>query len=170
MKIEKIEVGYLNTNCYIVSIDNQVLVIDPGDEYKKIEKLINNREVVGVIVTHYHHDHIGALKNFEASLIFDKHNLQEGINQIGPFTFEVIYTPGHREDAITIYFKEAKVMFVGDFIFKGTIGRTDLETGSMVDMEKSITKIKRYDDDIILYPGHGEFTTLGNEKRLNPYF
>ena len=170
MKIEKIEVGYLNTNCYIVSIDNQVLVIDPGDEYKKIEKLINNREVVGVIVTHYHHDHIGALKSFKSNLIFDKHNLQEEINKIGPFTFEVIYTPGHREDAITIYFKENKVMFVGDFIFKGTIGRTDLETGSMVDMEKSITKIKKYDDDIILYPGHGETTTLGNEKRLNPYF
>ena len=61
-------------------------------------------------------------------------------------------------------------MFVGDFIFKDTVGRCDLPTGSSSEMDKSIEKIKAYDDDITLYPGHGDETTLGREKQYNLYF
>ena len=51
-------------------------------------------------------------------IVYDNNNLSEGINQIGKFKFEVIYTPGHKDDLITIYFKQFKAMFCGDFIFK----------------------------------------------------
>ena len=61
-------------------------------------------------------------------------------------------------------------MFVGDFIFKGSIGRCDLPTGSMEEMKKSLERIKEYKDDILIYNGHGEDTTLGAEKANNPYF
>ena len=71
---------------------------------------------------------------------------------------------------MSFYFKEENIMFVGDFIFKETIGRTDLETGNMEEMLKSIEMIKEYDDSIILYPGHGPLTTLGYEKLNNIYF
>ena len=60
-------------------------------------------------------------------------------------------------------------MFIGDFIFKDSIGRTDLPGGNMVEMKQSIDKIKDYDEDIILYPGHNEETTLGDEIEKNPY-
>ena len=60
-------------------------------------------------------------------------------------------------------------MFIGDFIFKDSIGRTDLPGGNMIEMEQSIEKIKNYNDDVILYPGHNEETTLGEEKQKNPY-
>ena len=60
-------------------------------------------------------------------------------------------------------------MFIGDFIFKDSIGRTDLPGGNMIEMEQSIEKIKNYNDDVILYPGHYEETTLGEEKQKNPY-
>lgn len=163
MKIDRVVVGDLETNCYILSIDNECLVIDPGDEYDKIKEVIGNKKVLGVIVTHYHFDHIGALNYFDSNLILDKNNLEEKEYNIGNFTFEVIYTPGHMEDCITIYFRKEKVMFTGDFIFKSAIGRTDLKGGNMMDMLNSLDNMKQYDKEIIIYPGHGESTFLGNE-------
>jgi len=163
MEIIKVVVGDLNTNCYILLIDNECLVIDPGDEYDKIKEVIGNKRVLGIIVTHYHFDHIGVLNYFDKSLILDKNNLEEKEYIIGNFTFEVIYTPGHKEDCITIYFRKEKVMFTGDFIFKNTIGRTDLKGGNMIEMMNSLEKIKDYDRNTIVYPGHGDNTLLGDE-------
>lgn len=80
------------------------------------------------------------------------------------FNFKVIFTPGHSWDSKTYYFEEDKIMFTGDFIFKGTIGRTDLG-GSDKDMMKSLKMIMTYPDDIVIYPGHGEATNLGVEKQ-----
>jgi glyoxylase-like metal-dependent hydrolase (beta-lactamase superfamily II) len=170
MKIDIVKVGYLETNCYILDIDNHVLVIDPGDEFDKINTVINNRVIDGVLITHGHFDHVGALDSFKKNTIHDYYNLDEGIHEIGKFKFDVIYTPGHKEDSVTFYFKEDKVMFVGDFIFKDSIGRTDLPGGNTIDMLSSINKIKKYDDDIKLYPGHGPSTSLGYEKKNNIYF
>ena len=61
-------------------------------------------------------------------------------------------------------------MFTGDFVFKNTIGRTDLETGNMKEMEESIEKIKKYPKATKLYPGHGELTTIEEEIKNNPFF
>ena len=60
-------------------------------------------------------------------------------------------------------------MFVGDFIFRGTIGRCDLEGGNIKDMKNSLNIIKKYDKDVKLYPGHGDITTIGYELEYNPY-
>ena len=173
MKIDKIKVGYLKCNCYVLEIDNHVLIIDPGDEAEKIISLIGDRIVDGVIITHHHFDHDGALdmiiQKYDTKM-YDRYNLNEGINKIGKFSFEVIYTPGHKEDAITIYFIKDNVMFCGDFIFKDSIGRCDLPGGNINDMMESINKIKKYDYDIMIYPGHGSTTSLGYEINNNPYF
>ena len=160
MKINKVSVGYLKTNCYIISIDNECLVIDPGDEYDKIEKEINNKKVLGTIITHHHFDHVGCINQFDN--IYDINNLKEGINKIGKFNFEVIYTPGHTNDSICIYFKEDNVMFVGDFLFKDGIGRTDLGVNE-IDMHNSLLKISKYNKDITILPGHGDKSKLGIE-------
>ena len=172
MEIKTIKVGYLETNCYILSKDNEVIIIDPGAEEDKIIDNING-EVIGIIVTHYHHDHIGALdilsKKYKV-FVYDIFNLSEGINKIGNFSFEVIKTPGHKDDLISIYFKSDKAMFVGDFIFEDNIGRCDLEGGNFDEMLNSIDKIKAYDDDITIYSGHGSKTNLGYEKKCNYYF
>ncbi len=169
MTIDKIVVGPLETNCYVLSIDNQALVIDPGADINKINKAIGNKKVIGCVITHYHFDHIGCIKYFDK--IFDIHNLKEGMNTIGPFTFEVIYTPGHKEDLICLYFKESNIMFVGDFIFKNGIGRCDLKGGNINQMKDSISKISKYKSDIIVYPGHGKTTILGSElKNINRHW
>lgn len=173
MKIEVVQVGELACNCYLLDIEGEVLIIDPGDESEKIDSMIRSRKVVGILITHSHFDHIGAVldlvKKYDVD-VFDYNHLSAGVNKIGKFTFEVIYTPGHKEDAITIYFKENKAMFCGDFLFKGSIGRCDLPGGNMQEMMDSLKKIKEYDRDIVLYPGHGEKTTLGDEIDNNPYF
>ena len=173
MKIEIVKVGELECNCYLLEMDNKILVIDSGDNGDKIIEKIGNREVVGIIITHYHFDHIGAIEylvNKYNVSVYDKNNMNEGINKIDNFIFDIIYTPGHKEDCICIYFKKDKIMFVGDFIFRDSIGRCDLDGGSVKDMIESINKIKKYDKDIVIYPGHGDKTTLEYEMNNNMYF
>jgi Zn-dependent hydrolases, including glyoxylases len=165
MNFEIVKTGYLRTNCYIMSKNNKVIVIDPADEYHKIKEVIGDKEVVGVIITHHHPDHVGALEFFEGDLVYDYFNMEEGMNKIGPFEFEIIYTPGHKEDSISIYFKEDKKMITGDFLFRNAIGRTDFPGGSMTEMINSLKKISNYPADVEVYPGHGGSTTLGIELK-----
>ena len=62
MEIERVIVGELNENCYVISKDNECIIIDPGSEFEKIKELVHDRKVVGVLITHHHFDHVGALK------------------------------------------------------------------------------------------------------------
>lgn len=172
MEIERVVVGALDENCYILKKDNTCLVVDPGDDYPLIKEKIGDSKVLGVLITHSHFDHIGALRNFLAKRsikIFKKSISSEGEYQIGNFTFNVIETPGHASDSISFYFKEDKAIFDGDFIFKESIGRVDFPGGSMDEMKESIKKIITYPKDITLYPGHGDKTTLSYELEHNPY-
>ena len=173
MKVEKVLTGVLEENCYVISKNNTCIVIDPGADYPKIKEIIGDNKVLGVLITHSHFDHVGALRSFlskRSVKIFKKSNTLEQEYTLGDFKFKCIYTPGHSSDSITFYFEEEKIMFVGDFIFKGTIGRCDLPTGDINSMKKSIENIKKYDDKITIYSGHGEVTTLGEERINNPYF
>ena len=171
MNIEVLKLGPLETNCYVLRKNQKVLIIDPADEVLKIKNSIGNDELLGIIVTHSHFDHIGALNELLECYdtnVYDKNNLKEKEYNIGGFQFEVIYTPGHTDDSITIYFKQEKIMFVGDFVFKDSIGRTDLG-GNIIEMKESIEKIKEY-HDILIYPGHGDSTNIDYEKENNYYF
>lgn len=173
MEIENVVVGELQENCYIVSKNDCCLIIDPGAEFKKIKEKIGTRKVVGVLLTHHHFDHVGALKEvleFYQTKLYDFNTLQEQEYIVDPFKFEVIYNPGHSIDSISFYFKKEQIMFVGDFVFLESIGRCDLEGGSFVSMQKSIEKLKKFPDAITLYPGHGDKTTLEYEKRNNSFF
>lgn len=170
MKIHRVVVGYLEENCYILEKDGKVLVIDPGDEIDKIKEVINNNKVVGVLVTHSHFDHIGALSYFNKNIIHTFNNLEEKEYKIENFTFEVIYNPGHSKDSVSYYFKEENTLFGGDFIFYRSIGRCDLEGGDYNKMMSSISKIKKYPKDMKIYPGHGRKTTLEEEIKYNAYF
>ena len=170
MNITRLVVGPLEENTYILEIDNELLIVDPGSEYDKICKIINNRKVLGILITHSHFDHVGALDSFKDIDIYKYDVLEEKEYNIGKFKFDVIFNPGHSKDSVSYYFRKYNALFSGDFIFYESIGRCDLPTGSISDMEKSIDKIKKYDKDMIIYPGHGEDTTLSHEIEYNPYF
>ena len=185
MKIEKLVVGLYQENCYFLIKDNNLIIVDPGDEFDKINnKIINEKlNLKAILITHAHFDHVGALEelintynvpvyynNVNNEIIYENLiNVTEDKYNVLNFNFEIIKTPGHRNDLVTYYFYDDNVMFTGDFIFSGSIGRMDLEYASVSEMKKSIDKIKKYSDNII-YPGHGDKTTLGNEKENNYYF
>ena len=172
MNIQCIKTGFLEENCYILKKGNTYLVIDPGDDFLKLKNFIDGK-VLGILITHRHFDHIGAVEDMVREyqvLVYERRNLQEGNYKIGDFCFRVIFTPGHSKDSVSYYFYEQEIMFTGDFLFKHTTGKTDLEGGSKEDMQKSIEKIKKYPEDTKVYPGHGESTTLKEEFKHNKYF
>ena len=142
MNIKCVVTGYLDENCYVLSKNGTCLIVDPGDDFLKIKEAIGDDKVLGVLITHSHVDHIGALRNFltkRSIKIFKRSNLEE------------------------------KEYEIGDFIFKESIGRVDLPGGNSSEMNESIKKILEYDNSIKLYPGHNDSTTLGYEKENNPY-
>lgn len=104
--------------------------------------------------------------------ITNKHKVktfQEGeVIKLGYDDIQILHTPGHTRGSVS--FKYKRFLFSGDTLFKGTVGRTDLPTSSRVEMERSLQKIlKECNDNTIVYPGHGHFTTILNEKYENPY-
>ena len=170
MIVKKVITGYLLENCYIISKDNNCIIIDPGSDFDNIKKEVGNKKVLKVLITHYHFDHTGALtlvKDYYNCGVIDYTSVKK--QKIGPFTFDIIDTKGHSKNSVTYYFKDEKIMFTGDFIFKGNIGRCDLEGGNVLVMKESIDKIKKYPYDIKIYPGHGDSTTLKEEIKNNPY-
>lgn len=172
MKVKKIITGSLEENCYILTIDNDCLVVDPGDDFKIIKEEIKNYNLLGILITHHHFDHVGALDdllNYKKVPVYD-FNLTDTEYNINKFNFKLIKTPGHTSDSVTFFFACDNIMFVGDFVFKGSIGRTDLPTGNNSDMEKSIEYLKQFDKNIVLYPGHGDSTTIDNEIKYNYFF
>lgn len=89
---------------------------------------------------------------------------------LGAWDFEVRHTPGHTEGGICFIDHKRKLAFVGDTLFQGSIGRTDLHGGDMDTLLHSIrTQLFTLDDDIIVLPGHGDRTSIGVEKRTNPF-
>jgi hydroxyacylglutathione hydrolase len=90
--------------------------------------------------------------------------------QVGADTFQVRHTPGHTPGHVVFYCARQKVVFCGDVIFRGSIGRTDLPGGSYETLIQSIeTKILTLPDETILYSGHGPETKVGIERAYNPF-
>lgn len=172
MKVIRKVLEPLDNNCYILINNGYALIVDPSSEQEKIESVLNeeNVELVGILVTHYHYDHVGALdglvKKYKVN-VYDYKSI--GNQKIKNFKFEVIPTKGHSIDSVSFYFKDDKNMFVGDFIFYETIGRTDLKGGDDEEMAYSLSSLKKMPKDINLYPGHGYKTTLEHELECNVY-
>lgn len=96
--------------------------------------------------------------------------LQDGDTiECAGLTFHIIHTPGHSKGCICIHVEDA--LFTGDTLFQNSIGRTDLTGGSMNEILTSIRdKLFCLPDETVVYPGHGDHSTIGFEKRNNPYF
>ncbi len=101
-------------------------------------------------------------------VIFSPHTLEyisEGEFQISKFKFQLIHTPGHTPGGLSFYFPEEGVVFTGDTLFKGAVGRTDLSYSNQKDLDTSIRKlIREIPEETIVYPGHGEITLIMNEQ------
>lgn len=90
--------------------------------------------------------------------------------RIAGFEIRVIYTPGHTVGGCCYYIEKEKALFSGDTLFRGSVGRTDLPTGSMGQLVSSVRdRLFVLPDDTKVYPGHMEETTIGYEKKYNPF-
>lgn len=171
LKVLCIVNGYLEENCYIIHNNKYALIVDPGSEKDKIINEIEKYklDVLGILITHYHDDHVCTLDEikdyYNKSIIFDYKSKTN--NKIKPFEFKIIKNYGHTMDSVSFYFEKEKIMFTGDFVFKDTIGNYDIENESI--MFESLKRFKSFDDDIKIYPGHGESSSIGYEKKYN-YF
>ena len=87
----------------------------------------------------------------------------------GNHRFTILETPGHTPGGVFFYCKEERIAFSGDTLFRGSIGRSDLPGGSMFMLIQSLRMISQMPDDIKVYTGHGESTTIGTEVERNPY-
>jgi len=95
---------------------------------------------------------------------------KEGEMEVEGFKFELLHTPGHSPGSVSFYFPAGNIAIVGDTLFNGGIGRTDLVQGnSDVLMESITTKLLTLPDDTVVYPGHGPWTTPLDERRMNPF-
>lgn len=202
IKVDCIEVGPYQTNCYLIRDNNQAVIIDPGDDFFRIEKLIlkYNIEVKKIILTHGHIDHIGAVSQLkkitnapvlihpdDAGMLTDvKVNLsayhdteftadaadefiKEGdIIEVGEIRLKTLHTHGHTPGGISLL--ADGLVFTGDALFWGSIGRTDLPGGNFETLIKNIkSKLLTLPDETVVYPGHGPQTTIGNEREINPW-
>ncbi len=156
--------------------------------------------ITGIVNTHGHFDHVGANKHIKSATDVDlmihsldapmlKHMAQSaaawGLSaeqspepdrlledgdtvSCGTIDFKVLHTPGHSPGGISLY--AGKAVFVGDTLFAGSIGRTDLPGGSFDTLISSIqTKLFSLPDDVVVYAGHMNTSTIGREKRTNPF-
>jgi hydroxyacylglutathione hydrolase len=196
MLIETFTVGMLSTNCYIASDreTKETIIIDPGLDYTSEAQPIMDYieqaqlKVKYIINTHGHNDHVKGDAIFQekygAPICIHKLDayfidnvpkgktedilLEEGnLIQFGKQTLTVLHTPGHTRGCICLVGDH--IAFTGDTLFAGGIGRTDFPEGSMSDMNHSLQKLERLPDSTLIYPGHGETSMIGEEKRVNPF-
>ncbi|MGR9049376.1 MBL fold metallo-hydrolase [Halobacillus faecis] len=203
-KITRLPLGPIATNAYIIHENNKALVIDPGGDFEKLQNYLQERklEVIAVLLTHAHFDHIGAVdavrdayeapvyihaseaewlgdpeKNGSALFGLGKitarpadYYFETGQMQIGDFPFEVRHTPGHSPGSVSFVFRNQRLTIAGDTLFQRGIGRTDLPGGSREVLEKSIREqLFPLRNDMRIFPGHGQPTTVGEEREENPF-
>jgi glyoxylase-like metal-dependent hydrolase (beta-lactamase superfamily II) len=164
-------VGMLLTNCYVVGQveTREAILIDPGTnretEAKKILREIesNGFKIRYIVLTHGHPDDAPMLKG-----PFADRTLNDGDSvQVGGIVLRVLHTPGHSRGSISLVGND--LVFTGDTLFAGSIGRYDLPGGSLEEIKSSLKKLMMLPDRMKVYPGHGPTSTIGEEKRSNPF-
>lgn len=205
MIIERLQLGALDTNCWIVAATpaSPVIVIDPADDAEVLLGSVAGRSVSSVVLTHGHFDHLGAaralVEQSGAPLLvhrldayrvtsaegtggamfgFPEHHapspdrlLEDGdsVTAADGLGLTVLHTPGHTEGSICL-FSEGH-LFSGDTLFAGSVGRTDFPGGDGSALLQSIAaKLAPLQDETVVHPGHGPDTTIGRERRVNPFF
>ncbi|MBO7702961.1 MAG: MBL fold metallo-hydrolase [Solobacterium sp.] len=195
MKIETLPIGLYGENSYVLHDEGHVLFIDPGRFAKELAAHVKEGETVdAILLTHGHEDHTQAVddlyeifhcpvylhegdfemvdpksgkSSYAVPLYSPLTPLNEGEITIGAFPLTIYHTPGHSKGSVLIRYRNR--IFAGDTLFAGSIGRTDLFGGDDQEMIASLKRIREFPDDLWVYPGHGDATTIGQEKQTNPY-
>ena len=196
MKVNRLVLGPLATNTYLLEKEGKAILIDPASKAEKLIDILGDLKLEAILLTHGHFDHIKAVDGLyehyhcpvylhEADEVIARDKLsgsefglvayvscptiplKEGRMNIGPFEFETIFTPGHTEGSVIFVFDEC--IFTGDTLFRGSVGRTDLFSGDERKLKQSLNIFKSFNEDYHIYPGHEEESSLEFELATN-YF
>jgi glyoxylase-like metal-dependent hydrolase (beta-lactamase superfamily II) len=187
MIVKKEPMGPYQTNCYIVTIDEKDFIIDPGvGALEWVQKMVKNP--IAILNTHGHFDHVWSNQKVKEALnipiyvpkedafMLEKDPFGQGTPPSKPDVLiegdallmlegvkvEYLHFPGHTPGNSAIIIEDG--MFSGDFIFENSIGRVDFPYSNPEDMKKSIKKFLTLKEEKIIYPGHGNNTSIKVEQ------
>lgn len=188
----KVFTSFTTSNCYVVTPDNSGIcfLIDLPPDLDETLKYVNNNNlsIGGAFVTHGHYDHSLGMKEIKNNIFMnldDEFLARNPQDQIGKllngltleqydgeikdiyshqYEFLKVYSnPGHTVGSVSFEFPNLGAIFTGDFVFKESIGRTDLYSGSIESMKDSINNIfVNFDKSFDIFPGHGEYDSVKN--------
>jgi len=189
--IKTLPVGPMANCAYLVTQGTDALLIDPAWDIENIEALLQaeNLSLCGVLFTHGHFDHVKS-----SQTLLEKHHLKGYLHEkdvllsgldpvvlstysgdknltVGPFSIEILETPGHTEGCVCIKIEDA--LFTGDTLFPGACGRVDLPTSNPRDMRNSLLRLSALPDKTRIFAGHSygdnSTSTIAQEKQYNPF-
>ncbi|KGM93132.1 MBL fold metallo-hydrolase [Clostridium botulinum] len=201
MKIKRIPAGMYGANCYVLIDEETMVgcIIDPGGDADRLVNIIDefNIEVKFILLTHGHMDHVGGVEilreKYNVPVYIngkDKELMEKGtevfgriwsktsedkelndgeILKLGNLDIKCMETPGHTPGGMS--FLVNNVVFTGDTLFRGSVGRCDLPGGNQSQLIESIkSKLMILDDEIVVLPGHEGESNIRFEKQYNPFF
>lgn len=195
MHIQRLAFGMFQANCYVVSEGDSCFIVDPGEKADQIKEYLMEHNLTPkfILLTHGHVDHVGAVDELMDEFMvdtymspLDKRSIDMGVRIFGKVFHEttdvhegdeilfsdrkikVIETPGHTKGGLCFLIENH--LFSGDTLFRRSVGRSDFEGGSHDELINGIkNKLLILPEDTIVYPGHEAATTIGAEKKGNPF-
>ncbi|ADH93060.1 MBL fold metallo-hydrolase [Arcanobacterium haemolyticum] len=198
--IERYIVGAWEANCYLLTSQDETLVIDPGAQPGLLLPILKNHNVKAIVATHGHSDHIGAINEIRSEYlcpvfigkddaemarnpiysgfadegssyrVTDCEFVTEGsLITVGEEVLSVIETPGHTPGSLCLFNQKNALLFTGDTLFRNGIGSTAFVLGDTPALIASLGRLGELPGNTTVLPGHGESTTIGEEKIHNIY-
>ena len=191
MEIKRFVVGPLLTNAYLLKDGGEAALVDPGDLSPELEAALEGVKLRYILLTHGHFDHADAAEPLKARtgapILYHPEEggtfwsmgrkpppletpLAEGARlPLGDEELLVWHLPGHSPGSVAFLWERGKTALVGDVLFAGSVGRTDLPGGSWELLKRSLSRLLSLGDGWRVLPGHGPETNLGQERQANPY-
>ena len=193
LNITRLPLGVSQVNCYIIREENSTscCVLDPGGEAKKVLEFMENRGLTleAILLTHGHFDHVGAVAELHEATGCKVYLCPEDLTMPAKWTggelcytdtygegdelhlagldIRVMHTPGHTPGSVCLEVENS--LFVGDTLFAGSCGRTDLPGGDLDTILASLRRLDALEADYDVYPGHSASTKLSREKQYNTF-